>query len=103
MRRLWLVALAACGGGHPARPDAAADAKQYLDAPIDAPVLPVFRNPVALPDHDLAVQALQILGADVTGAHQECNGCHGMTRQHLRYWRALSDTAMASCLTDLQV
>ena len=34
---------------------------------------------------------------------QNCEGCHGMTRQRLRYWRALSDTAMSKCLTDLSV
>ena len=106
MRRAWLaVIVAACGSSnHPATPDArSVDAKVYQDAPIDAPVLPVFRNPVTLSDHDLAFQALQILGADVSGAQAECDGCHGLTRGHLHYWNALSQTAMSSCLTDLQV
>ncbi len=107
MRTAWLLVIgivAACSSKHPATPDAPGpDAKVWMDASIDAPMLPVFRNPVTLSDHDLATQALQILGADVSGAQQECNGCHGMTRGHLHYWRALSDTAMANCLTDLQV
>jgi hypothetical protein len=49
----------------------------------------------------LAHQALTILGA--TDGGTECNACHGLTRQHLRYWRALTDTSMSSCLTDLAV
>jgi hypothetical protein len=98
MRRLVLViAIAACGNGHGTTPDAPADVA------IDAPMAPVFRNPVALPDEQLAIQALQILGADVAGAQQGCSRCHGLTRQRLRYWRALSDVAMAKCLTDLSV
>jgi hypothetical protein len=91
--------LAACGGGSADTPDAGAP-----DAALDAPTLPVFRNPVSLSDTDLATQSLQILGADVPGANDSsCNGCHGVTKQRLRYWRALSDSAMTTCLTDLSV
>ena len=73
-----------------------------VDVGPDAPTLPVFRNPVNLPDDQLASQALQILGA--TGSNpQTCKQCHGVTRQYLRYWRALTDTTMSTCLTDLQV
>lgn len=98
--RMWLVLLVACGnvgcGDSPAAPDAS--------VPVDAPVAPVFRNPVALPDGELALQALQILGAQVEGAQPSaCNECHGMTKQRVRYWRALSDTTMETCLTDLEV
>jgi hypothetical protein len=96
MRRLLVVALIGCGSHHADKPDAAPP-----DVAIDAPVAPVFRNPVNLPDDQLATQALQILGA--TGGGQSCNMCHGLTRQHLRYWRALNDTTMSSCLTDLAV
>src|SRR5689334_10023026 len=95
MHRLAVViAIAACGNPKDATPDA-------FVPPIDAPVAPVFRNPVNLPDDQLATEALKILGANVSGASQACEGCHGMTRQRLSYWRALSDTAMANCLTDL--
>jgi hypothetical protein len=93
---LWsLILVGACGGKSAVEPDAAPS--------IDAELAPVFRNPVALPDDQLSVQALQLLGANVASARQECNMCHGMTRQHLSYWRALSDTSMANCLTDLAV
>ena len=94
-RLLVVIAIAGCGNPHSSTPPA--------DAPIDAPVVPVFRNPVSLPEAQLATQALQILGGDIAGAQQECNHCHGLTRQRLRYWRALSDTAMSACLTDLSI
>ena len=99
MRRAFLLAfLIACHGSSNG-PDAGP-----ADAAIDAPVVPVFRNIVTLPDSQLALQALQLLGAPVSGATAaSCNGCHGVTKQHLRYWRALSDTAMTTCLTDLNV
>ena len=99
MRRALVIALVGCGGSHPAKaPD---DAAPVVDVAADAAVAPVFRNPVSLPDDQLATQALQILGA--TGSATSCNACHGLTRQHLRYWRALTDTSMTSCLTDLSV
>jgi len=97
MRRVVVLVLVGCGGGHAARqPDAAP-----ADVAIDADPVPAFRNAVALPDDQLAAQALAILGA--TGSVEECGACHGLTRQHLRYWRALTDTSMTSCLTDLEV
>ena len=97
---LGLVLATGCGGGGSSdAPDAGP-----ADASIDAPTVPVFRNPVSLPDDQLATQALQLLGAEVPGAStSSCNGCHGMTKQRIRYWRALSDTSMTSCLTDLTV
>ena len=100
MRRLLVLALIGCGSHHADKlPDAAPPAP---DVAIDAPMVPVFRNPVNLPDDQLATQALEILGA--TGTNQQtCRQCHGMTRQYLHYWRALTDTAMSSCLTDLAV
>jgi hypothetical protein len=94
-RYLVVIAVAACGNP--------GSAETPPDAAPDAAVAPVFRNPVSLPDDQLALQSLQILGAHVEGASQECGGCHGLTRQRIRYWRALSDTTMTSCLTDLSV
>jgi hypothetical protein len=72
--------------------------------PIPKPVAPPFRNPINLPDDQLALSALRLLGANVPGASTtSCNECHSLTRQQLRYWRALSDTALSACLTDLTV
>ncbi|MBX3154911.1 MAG: hypothetical protein KF773_02840 [Deltaproteobacteria bacterium] len=99
-RALVLLVLVACGGKPSVTPpDGAPDSPP----PPDAPTLPVFRNPVDLPDAQLATEALQLLGANVPGARSTCQQCHGMTRQHVRYWRALSDVSMSDCLTDLQV
>lgn len=108
MKRVVVISalIAACGGGSGAKQQDAGqqaqDAEVIPDAPIDAPVAPAFRNAVNLPDDQLAVQALQIIGANVSGhATSSCNSCHGMTKQHIAYWRALGDTSMATCLTNL--
>jgi hypothetical protein len=78
------------------------DAHQPADAYFEG--VPPFRNPVGLPDDELARQALRILGAPAAGATTPyCNDCHGLTRQTIRHWRALSDTALTTCLTDLGV
>ena len=73
------------------------------DAGPDAAVAPVFANPVDLPDEELAGAVLGLLGAPIEGADESCDRCHGMTRQSLRYWRALGDEARTDCLTDLAV
>ncbi|HEY5928292.1 MAG TPA: hypothetical protein VIV11_41675 [Kofleriaceae bacterium] len=96
-RLVVVIAIAGCGKPHDATPDAP------VDVAIDAPMAPVFRNPVNLPDEQLATEALKILGANVSGASSNCEGCHGMTRQRLNYWRALSDVAIDKCFTDLSV
>ncbi|MGH7635701.1 MAG: hypothetical protein ACRENC_18380, partial [Gemmatimonadaceae bacterium] len=99
-RALVLAWVIGCGGNHAAQD--AGDTRPQDGATIDAPMLVPFRNPVSLPDDQLAMQALQIMGADVPNAQAaECNQCHALTRQHLRYWRALGESAMSSCLTDL--
>jgi hypothetical protein len=72
-------------------------------APPDAAVVPAFRTPVDLPDDELADAVLKVLGAPVAGTSESCDRCHGVTRQTMRYWRALGDTALATCLTDLEV
>src|SRR5438132_939841 len=106
MRRalvLVLVLAAGCGGKDRVVP-ADADPDAAPDTPPDALVVPVFRNPVTLADDELAISALRILGANVPGASMtSCNVCHNLTRQQLRNWRVLSDTAMATCLTDLTI
>jgi hypothetical protein len=91
LRALLIAAsLLACGDNRIIEPDAA--------------TAPAFRTPVALADDELAQQALQILGAQVPGAEPaSCNRCHGLTAQRLRYWGELGDTALATCLTDLEV
>jgi hypothetical protein len=103
------LALAACPGGHGAPPDAIEgddappDATPFDAPPPDALVRPAFRNPVATGDDALAMQALQLLGAEVSGADTNCDVCHGLTRARFHTWKDLSDTAMSSCLTNLTV
>ena len=90
---------AACGDDGASGPDAGPP-----DAgPPDAAVPPAFRNPVDLPDDELALSALRLLGADVPDAEQNCNVCHGLTRSRLREWLDLSETSIADCLTNLTV
>ncbi|HEY0254023.1 MAG TPA: hypothetical protein VGC41_20985, partial [Kofleriaceae bacterium] len=113
-RLLVVIAVAACGNSARNAPqdgsspvdDASQgiDAAIAIDAPIDAPVAPVFRNKLTMTDAELAPQALQLLGANVANAStSSCNQCHGLTKQHLAYWRALGDASLSTCLTDLAV
>jgi len=69
---------------------------------IDAPAAPVFRNPLpGLSDTEVAVASLKLLGAQVADAQTNCNQCHAVSRTKLHAWKTLSETALASCLTDL--
>jgi hypothetical protein len=105
MRRALLLVIA-LGCSETADPQAELNASydQGAPLPIPDPVVPLFRYPVGTSDSQLALDALRILGANVPGrATNSCNSCHSLTRQQLRYWRALSDTAMSTCLTDLDV
>jgi hypothetical protein len=103
---LAVGAVSGCGGdddGAQPGTDAAVDAGEPDAAAPDAAVAPIFRNPVDLPDDELGAQVMALLGAPVEGAEDNCNRCHGVTRQNLRYWRALGDRALSDCLTDLTV
>ena len=78
-----------------------ADVPPPRDAPIPDTV-PIFRNPVSTPDAELAQMALRIMGSTDAGATRVlCNDCHDLTRQQINFWRALSDNALTTCLTDL--
>jgi hypothetical protein len=105
-----LAPLLALGCGSKERPGVAPDgAPPDPDAAVPPdtaplrPEIPPLRNPVGLPDAELAVAALTILGANVALAAASCNQCHSLTRQQLRTWRGLSDVARSACLTDLDV
>lgn len=71
------------------------------DAGPDA--VPLFRNPLSTPDAELAMQALRLLGSTAAGGSGSCSDCHSVSRQRIAHWRALADTALASCLADLTV
>ncbi|MBL4635078.1 MAG: hypothetical protein JKY56_14495 [Kofleriaceae bacterium] len=99
---LPLAAIFACSGGSGGdTADAAVDAMPLPDAFI----LPAFFTPQDnLSDDELATQALALINGDETGAGATtCTACHGITKQRLFHWRALADTTMSECLTDLTV
>jgi hypothetical protein len=52
-----------------------------------------LRNPVDLPDGELAVQAKATIDAG------GCNDCHAITQHTLREWETMSNTAEATCLS----
>ncbi|MBK9034141.1 MAG: hypothetical protein IPL61_23250 [Myxococcales bacterium] len=77
----------ACGGGGEQTVDA-----RVIDAapPIDAPMLPPFRNPVDLADLPLAQMAVARLGV---GPRDACDTCHALTRERFQSW--LTETRAA--------
>ena len=97
--------LAACGDDNKSTSDAgggddaatAIDAAPVPDAEPDAWIIPVLRNPVGLPDAELAVQAAAILGE---GGTMNCNRCHSLSRSRLQSWETESTAAVDNCLTD---
>ncbi len=102
MLRSYLVvivagaSLAACGGGGGTPPDPDA-AEPPADAALDASTIPVLRNPVDLPDLELAQQAAALLGV---GGGKNCDRCHALSRERLRAWDSESDAAESACLTN---
>lgn len=102
---LLTASVGACGDdGGSAGPDAAPDASVSDAGWPDAGPAPALYNPRDdLSDQDLATQALALLGVQSQGGSKNCQACHGLTRQNLSYWRALSDTTLADCITDVNV
>ncbi len=105
-RLILLVAIATAVGCASNADDSSGDAPDSgpVDAAQpDAAVVPVFRNPVDMPDDQLAAAVLARLGAPVEGAEESCNHCHGLTQQRLRGWRSMGDQGFTDCITDLEV
>ncbi|MGE3542674.1 MAG: PPC domain-containing protein [Kofleriaceae bacterium] len=59
-----------------------------------------LRNPVDLPDDDLASQATLLLGMNKNAPSSNCAECHAPNQTTLEEWKALTDTAVASCLSE---
>ena len=57
-----------------------------------------LRNPVNLPDDELAKQATTLLGMNKNAPSQECAECHAPNQTTLRDWQDKTDTAVATCL-----
>lgn len=68
-------------------------------------VAPPFRTEVDMADDDLALRALQIVGADVEGTvdRGKCGKCHALTEGSLGRWNTLTNGVLDECLTDLAV
>jgi hypothetical protein len=104
---LLLASIAACGDDNPPAADGGADAATPDAGGPDAPpaVAPKLRNELDdVSDEALGLHALQLLGAPVEGAQQNCNSCHGMSRERIRSWAdPINESAVPSCFTDLEV
>jgi hypothetical protein len=57
-----------------------------------------LRNPVDLPDDQLATQAAALIGVGVPGAQSRCGDCHSINRHGLRDWQLRSLEAEEGCL-----
>jgi hypothetical protein len=57
-----------------------------------------LRNPVSLPDDELAKQATTLIGMNKNTPSQICAECHAANQTELRKWQMHTDTAMESCL-----
>ncbi len=65
---------------------------------------PPLRNPVDMPDSDLAYEALKLMGYTPLGATAStCSECHSINRGLMTYWRDLTDTAVADCFADTTI
>jgi NAD(P)H-dependent flavin oxidoreductase YrpB (nitropropane dioxygenase family) len=100
-----LLAQVGCGDDAPTTADGGADAAPPDAAPPDAAVAPRLRNELdGVPDDELALHALQLLGAPVEGAASNCDNCHGMSNGRVRSWAdPLGSNALPTCFTDLEI
>lgn len=93
----------ACSGGKGTPDPVDAGIPDAVPLP-DAAVAPVLFNPRDdLGDEELADQALALLGFEAESGQENCENCHGLTRQRMRYWRAITDTSIGSCFADLDL
>ena len=58
-----------------------------------------LRNPVSLPDAELAKQATTLLGMNRNAQSQVCQECHSGNAQTLREWQEKTDIALSTCLS----
>ncbi|MBX3268868.1 MAG: hypothetical protein KF729_01320 [Sandaracinaceae bacterium] len=94
-------------GGLDASTDGGTDAgiDAGFDAGFDAgyELAPVFRNPVDLPDDELASAALRLMGAPEAGGSGSCSDCHAITRPNIRHFWDLTERAWRTCFADLDL
>ncbi len=62
---------------------------------------PALRNPVDMPDDELAYQSLLLMGVGKIGSKaQTCSECHDINNGLLDMWRTQTDAAVANCFAD---
>lgn len=67
----------------------------------EAPIAPALRNPVDLPDDQLAYESLLLLGFEPLGTKADtCSDCHSINRGLLDHWRDLTEVADTGCFAD---
>jgi hypothetical protein len=64
------------------------------------PVPPVLRNQVALPDFELAREALTLMGSADVDSSGSCRSCHSLGRPTLSNWSQLTRSFVDACLED---
>jgi hypothetical protein len=67
--------------------------------PAWSPAPPLF-EPLALPDTELAREALAVLGSSAVGASGSCSTCHALGRPTLTHWQQLTRSFTDACLAD---
>jgi hypothetical protein len=70
------------------------------DASTPWPTPPVLRNPVDLPDMELATKALTIMGSSDVGSSGSCRNCHALGRSTLSSWHNMTKYPTEGCLQD---
>ncbi len=98
------VGTTACSGGSsdPVTFDAAPIIPDAVPVPDAATIAPALFTPRDdLSDSELADQALALLGHGAPSGTSTCEDCHGLTKQRMRYWRAITDTGLESCFSDV--
>ncbi|MBL8742360.1 MAG: hypothetical protein JNK04_14730, partial [Myxococcales bacterium] len=92
----------ATGGGGTGLTPSTGGAGGEGGAPVgDWPEAPVLRNPVDMPDAELAYQSLLLMGVGKVGSKAStCSECHDIHNGLLEMWRTQTDAAVADCFAD---
>jgi hypothetical protein len=70
------------------------------DEPAEDGSSPLLRDAIALPDDQVAREALRVLGSSAVGADGSCRDCHTLGRPTLTRWSSLTEAFAGDCLAD---
>jgi hypothetical protein len=97
---LGLSLLYACGGTM-GEPGAIGDGSSVKGgARLGQWSVPALREPLSLPDDELAREALGVLDGSAEGADGSCRNCHSLGRPTLTRWATLTEQFVDDCLGD---